>query len=169
MRILDLTFTHLGHPLHRGRMTNVESHKGATLASRLTIRSWLSQRRERRGFANNPVSRLFDVIAGSHFPAFGPSDIPLRRLHQQGKYRGLHSATADARLRWHHDNYRIAHDTSNHRSSAVDASIACTWGWLASWLSASPPPGNAGAHTRRHHGSCACARCPCRGNGAPVN
>jgi len=38
MRILDLTFTHVGHPLHRGRIASVESHKGATLASRLTIR-----------------------------------------------------------------------------------------------------------------------------------
>ena len=38
MLILDLTLTHVGHPLHRGRMAIVESHKGATLASRLTIR-----------------------------------------------------------------------------------------------------------------------------------
>jgi len=33
-------------------------------------------------------------------------------------------ATADARLRWHHNNYKIAHETFNHRSSAVDAAIA---------------------------------------------
>ena len=39
MRILDLTFTNVGHPLHRGRMASVESHKGAALASRLTIDS----------------------------------------------------------------------------------------------------------------------------------
>ena len=33
-------------------------------------------------------------------------------------------ATADARLRWHHANYRNAHGTFNHRSSAVGAAIA---------------------------------------------
>ena len=89
MRVLDLTFTHVGHPLHRWRMTDVASHKGATLASRLTIRFLVvTEEREKRICQQPGPSQLFDVIAGSHSPAFGPSDIPLRRLNQQGKYRG---------------------------------------------------------------------------------
>ena len=90
MRILDLTFTHVGHPLHRGRMTDVESHKGATLASRLTIRFLVVTEERAKRICQQPgLSQLFDVIAGSHSPAFGPSDIFLRRLHQQGKYKGI--------------------------------------------------------------------------------
>jgi len=81
----------VGHPLHRGRMTDVESHKGAALASRFAIRFFVvtEERSEvERGFANNPALSTLDVIASSHPPALGPSDIPLCRLHQQGKYRG---------------------------------------------------------------------------------
>ena len=54
MRILDLTFTHVGHPLHRGRMTDVESHKGATLASRLTIRFLVVTEERAKGICQQP-------------------------------------------------------------------------------------------------------------------
>ena len=90
MRILDLTYKHVGHPLHRGRMDSVESHKGAALASRITIRFLVVT--EGRAKGDLPSTRSLsthDVIAESHFPAFGPSDISLRRLHQQGKNRGI--------------------------------------------------------------------------------
>ena len=54
MRILDLPFTHVGHPLHRGRMTSVESHKGATLASRLTIRFLVVTEERAKGICQQP-------------------------------------------------------------------------------------------------------------------
>ena len=54
MRILDITFTHVGHPLHRGRMTDVESHKGATLASRLTIRFLVVTEERAKGICQQP-------------------------------------------------------------------------------------------------------------------
>ena len=90
MRILDLTFTHVGHPFHRGRMADVESHKGAALASRLAVRFFVvAEERAKRIFQQPGLSQLFDVIAGFHSPAFGPSGTPLRRLHQQRKNRGI--------------------------------------------------------------------------------
>ena len=90
LRILDLTLTHVGHPLHRGRMTSVESHKGAALASRLTIRFLVVTEERAKGDLPTTWSlSTLDVFAGSHSPAFGPSDISLRRLHQQGKCGSL--------------------------------------------------------------------------------
>ena len=89
MRILHLTFTHVGHPPHRERTTSMESHKGPALASRLTIRFLVVT--EKRTKSNLPKTRFLstlDVIAGTHSPTFGPSDISQRRLHQQGKCRG---------------------------------------------------------------------------------
>ena len=95
MRIIYLTFTHVDHPLQRGQMAAVESHKGATLASGLTIRSfvftppwWGGCLCFYRGesevdlLTTRPLSTL-DVIDGPHFSASGPSDISQRRLHQQ--------------------------------------------------------------------------------------
>ena len=66
-------------------MAAVESNKGP-LGRRLGCDRGESER-------DLPTTRLLstlDVIAGSHSPASDPSDIPWRRLHQQGKYRGLH-------------------------------------------------------------------------------
>ena len=71
-------------------MASVESHKGATLASRLTIRFLVVT--EERAKGDLPTTRslsTLDVIAGSHSPALGPPDISLRRLYQQGKYRRI--------------------------------------------------------------------------------
>ena len=56
MRIPDLTFTHVGHPFHRGRMADVESHKGATLASRFSIRFFVVTEERARRISNNLVS-----------------------------------------------------------------------------------------------------------------
>ena len=73
MRIPDLIFTHVG----RGQMAAVKSHKGATLASGLTIRILCCDRGESEG--DLPTTRslsTLDVITGPHSPALGPSDIP---------------------------------------------------------------------------------------------
>ena len=60
MRILDLTFTHVGHPLHRGRIESMESHKGATLASRLTIRFLFVT--EERAKGDLPTTRSLSTL-----------------------------------------------------------------------------------------------------------
>ena len=82
MRILDLTYTHEGHPPHRGRMTSVES---------LQVDNKILVVTEERAKGDLPTTRslsTLNVIAGSNSPALGPPDISLRRLHQQGKYMG---------------------------------------------------------------------------------
>ena len=56
MRVLDLTFTHVGDPLHRRRMACVENHKGAFLASGLTIRLLVVIEARAKGICQQPVS-----------------------------------------------------------------------------------------------------------------
>ena len=95
MRIPDLTFTHVGHPLHRGRMTSVESHKGATLASRLTIRFFVVTEERAKGDlpSTRPLSTL-DVIAGSHSPA---STTPAEEM--QGDYTHIYNLESTS-VKW---------------------------------------------------------------------
>ena len=59
MRILDLTLRHVGHPLHKERMTSVESHKGATLASGLAIRFLVVTEERAKRIFQQPVSLNF--------------------------------------------------------------------------------------------------------------
>ena len=54
MLIPDLSFTHVSHPLHRERMASAESHKGATLASRLTIRLLVMTEERAKGICQQP-------------------------------------------------------------------------------------------------------------------
>ena len=70
MLILDLTLTHVGHLLHRGRMIGLESHMGATLSSRLTIRFLVVTEERAKGICQQPgLSQLL-------MPSLGP--IPQR-------------------------------------------------------------------------------------------
>ena len=94
IHILELTYTHVGIPLHRGQMATVGSHKGETLASGLAINSWLVPEEKEGDFPTNRSLSTPDVIAGSHFQALGISDISQRQLRQQGKYSGLHSGNS---------------------------------------------------------------------------
>ena len=59
MRILDLAFTQMGHPLHRRRMASVESHKGAALDTGLTIGFLVvTEKRAKRIFQQPGLSQL---------------------------------------------------------------------------------------------------------------
>ena len=49
----------------------------------------------------------------------------------------------------------LATDAHGFVWTPATCNTGCTSGWAAPWLSSSPPPGNAGAHTRRGHDSCA--------------
>ena len=57
-------------------------------------------------------------------PKVPPDKLGAEHYEPEALMAAERKATADARLRWKHDNYRIAHETFIHRSSAVDEAIA---------------------------------------------
>ena len=94
MRILDQTFTHVGHQLHRGRMASVESHKGATLVSRLTIRFLVATEERAKKICQQPgLSELLMSSLGPFPQRLVLPTFPRADYISRGEIQGTHLIT----------------------------------------------------------------------------